>query len=225
MTSQTTNTPVEVDIVSDIVCPWCWLGVRYFQQAAKQVDIPIVLNWHPYMLDPNVPKQGVPYKKYMADKFGDTPNNKFKSMRSHLEEAGPSVGIEFKFTGIPMRPNTLNAHRIMKWAGGQNKSSDMAEALFYAFFTEQKDIGNVAVLSNIAADVGLDSALVRELLTTDKDKKSVENEIAHFAQLGISAVPTFIYNRQYIVQGAQPVETHMAAIKKLAETSAKALGA
>ncbi len=207
---------VQVDIVSDIVCPWCWLGYRLFAQAAKQSNQDIQLTWRPYMLDPTVPRDGKPYKDYMRAKFGDGPSDRFKAMRAHLETAGPDVGIDFKFDEIPMRPNTLNAHRLMRWAAGQDLSTEMAEALFQAFFTDQKDVGDANTLTEIAAATGLDADIIADLLGSDKDEAAVTEEIQFFRQLGISGVPTFIYQGQFAVQGAQSPQSHLEAIEKAA---------
>jgi len=214
---KTSKTLIQVDIVSDIVCPWCWLGVRYFQKAAKQSNHDVLLTWRPYMLDPNVPKDGVPYRDYMKNKFGDGPSDRFKAMRETLETAGPDVGIDFKFSGIPMRPNTLDAHRLMRWAQGQSLGNAAADALFQAFFTNHKDVGDPAILTQIASDIGMDGDLVAELLSKEDDKNTVREEIMYFRNLGISGVPTFIYNGQFAVQGAQPTEAHQKALTEAAK--------
>ncbi|WP_371396008.1 DsbA family protein [Fretibacter rubidus] len=213
--------PLEVDIVSDIVCPWCWVGLRYFLQAKDYMPFAITLNWHPYMLDPHVPQGGVPYSDYMKAKFGDGPSDKFKAMRAHLEEIGPQLGIDFQFSSIPMRPNTLNAHRVIRWASGQGLGTEMAEALFKAFFTDQRDVGDTAVLADLAGNVGLDKTLTAELLSTERDKAEVSADITHFQTLGISGVPTFIYNRQYAVQGAQPAQHHANALRQAVQNIAQ----
>ena len=133
---------VQVDIVSDVVCPWCWLGYRLFAVAEKQLKTPLELSWRPYMLDPTVPADGMDYKTYMKNKFGDGPSDKFKAMRTMLEEKGQQYGIGFQFDKISKRPNTLNAHRIIRWAqNNADAGSETAEALFKAFFAEGKDIG------------------------------------------------------------------------------------
>lgn len=218
--SKPSNTPIQVDIVSDIVCPWCWLGIKYFEKAAKQSGRQIALTWRPYMLDPTVPEDGVPYKDYMKQKFGaDGPSNRFKSMRQALEEAAPEVGIDFKFGQIPMRPNTLNAHRLLKWAQGQDLGSTAAEALFKAFFTELKDVGSVETLKEIASEIGMDAELVEELLMKDDDKNAVREEIMFFRNLGVNGVPCFIYNGQFAVQGAQPADAHLKALNEAAKLS------
>ena len=127
---------VTVDIVSDLVCPWCWLGKRHWDEARKlTADIKVDTTWRPYQLDPTLAREGRPYKDYMREKFsGAEASGRWKAMRDHLEQAGPGVGIDFRFDDITMRPNTLNAHRLMRWAGGQDKTNAMAEALFSAFF-------------------------------------------------------------------------------------------
>lgn len=174
------------------------------------------------MLDPSVPEGGLPYRDYMKQKFGDGPSNRFKQMRKHLEQNGPANGIAFKFDDIPMRPNTLDAHRLLKWAQGQDKGNAASEALFQAYFTELKDVGDKQVLSQIAQSIGMDAELVSDLLAKEDDKNAVREEIMFFRNLGVNAVPTFIYNGQFAVQGAQPPEAHLQAIQKAAENPASA---
>lgn len=208
---------IQVDIVSDIVCPWCWLGVRYFQKAAKQSKHDINLTWRPYMLDPTVPEEGVPYNAYMKQKFGDGPSDRFKAMREALETQGPKLGIDFKFGDIPMRPNTLNAHRLLKWAQGQDLGDAASDALFQAFFTDLKDVGDPTILKEIAKEIGMDAELVSDLLSKEDDKNAVREEIIFFRNLGVNGVPCFIYNGQFAVQGAQPAEAHLKAIDEAAK--------
>lgn len=213
-----TNQTVQVDIVSDVVCPWCWLGYRLFDKARKQYNRPVQLSWRPYMLDPTVPAEGMDYKAYMKTKFGDGPNDKFSAMRDMLIEKGPSAGIDFKFENISRRPNTLNAHRLIKWAqNNEDAGTETSEKLFEAFFTKGEDIGDTSVLTRIAGEVGLDADLTQSLLKGDQDSKAVQEEIMFFRGLGISGVPTFIYNGQLAVQGAQDPEAHLDAMKKAAE--------
>ncbi len=206
--------PVEVDMVSDFVCPWCWLGYKLFLKAEKQAKTPVNLSFRPYMLDPTVPDEGADYKAYMTQKFGDGPNDKFKAMRDHLEAAGPEAGVAFDFKAIKRRPNTLSAHRLMRWAQGQDLGGPCAEQLFTAYMERGEDIGDHSVLARIAEEIDMDGELVTELLSRDDDKIDVQNEIMFFKGLGISGVPTFIYNGQFAVQGAQPVETHINAMQQ-----------
>lgn len=209
--------PVEVDIVSDFVCPWCWLGYKQFLVAADKTKPRPNLSFRPYMLDPTVPAEGANYRAYMKDKFGDKPDSRWKAMREHLEAAGPDAGIAFDFKAITRRPNTLNAHRLMRWAQGQELGPACAEHLFRAYMEKGEDIGDVKVLCTIAEKIGMDPDIVRDLLDGDQDKVDVQNEILFFRGLGVSGVPTFIYGGQMAVQGAQSPETHRKVLADAAQ--------
>jgi len=215
---------VSVDIVSDLVCPWCWLGKRYWDEARKLTgDITVETTWRPFQLDPTLAREGRPYKDYMREKFSDADaSGRWKAMRDHLEQAGPSVGIDFRFDGITRRPNTLNAHRLMRWAGGQGKSDTMAETLFAAFFNEARDIGDPTVLAELAGHAGLDATVTADLLATDRDDKSVWEEELFYRKLGVSGVPTYIFNGRFAVSGAQEptvlADAIRQAVKEPAET-------
>lgn len=210
-----TKHAIIIDVVSDIVCPWCWFGKRQLDRAIEQnPGIAVQINWHPFMLDPAVPADGVPYQDYMRKKFGDGPSDRFKSMREHLEAGAGDLGINFRFDGIPLRPNTLKAHCVMKWAQGQGKGHQMAEQLFKAFFDEHRDVGNTDVLADIAQSIGMDGSLVTELLESERDTETVQAQLDYFRNLGISGVPFFIYNGQFSVQGGQPAKVHSQALAK-----------
>ena len=211
---------ISVDMVSDIVCPWCWLGKVYFDEAVRKSGRKVEVIYRPYMLDADVPADGTDYKAYMAAKFGGGPSDKFKAMREHLEAAAPDAGIEFKFSELTVRPNTLRAHRLIKWAQGQGFGNAAKTALFKAYFQDLRDIGNIDVLSSIAGDIGMDADLVSELLKSDRDETAVQEEILFYRNLGVSGVPTFIYNGQFAVQGAQPASAHVQAIKQAASLPA-----
>lgn len=215
--SKPANLPVEVDIVSDFVCPWCWLGYKQFLQAADKTKPRPNLSFRPYMLDDTLPEEGADYKEYMKVKFGDKPDSRWTSMREHLETVGPDAGIQFDFKSITRRPNTLNAHRLMRWAQGQDLGPACAEHLFRAFMENGEDIGDLDVLCQIAGVIGMDVDIVRELLVSDKDKIDIQNEILFFRNLGVSGVPTFIYAGQMAVTGAQPPETHRKVLADAAK--------
>ncbi len=205
---------VHIDIVSDVVCPWCWLGKKRLEAALDEAGGEAELIWRPYELDPTIPEAGVPYRDYMRAKFGDGPDDRFRVMREHLEPAARAAGIDFRFDELPTRPNTLNAHRLIRWAQGQGKGSQAEEALFRAFFAELRDIGDKAVLSEVAGEIGLDPKVVAELLQTDRDKIAVREEETHFRSLGVSGVPTFIFEGRYAVSGAQEPPTLVELIEK-----------
>ncbi len=218
MPSQT----VTIDIVSDIVCPWCWLGKQYLDAALLDTpDIQVQINWGPFMLDANIPEAGMPYPEYMKAKFGTGRSDKFKAMRAHLESAAGDAGIEFHFDDIPMRPNTLKAHLLIKWAAGQGKAHMASGALFKAFFQDLKDVGDTKVLADIANEIGMDGALVSELLETGRDVDKLKAELAYFQKLGVTSVPTFIYNGTFAISGGQPAAAHKDAIQKASTIETK----
>lgn len=208
---------LEVDMVSDFVCPWCWLGFKYYLSAAGKTKPRPNLTFRPYMLDPTVPEGGADYRDYMKAKFGDNPDSRWKAMREQLETSGPEVGINFDFKAITRRPNTLDAHRLMRWAQGQELGFECAEKLFIAYMENGEDIGDHNILVRIAGEIGLDETITRDLLSGDEDKTDIQNEVLFFRGLGVSGVPTFIYGGQYAVQGAQPPEQHRKVMAEAAK--------
>jgi predicted DsbA family dithiol-disulfide isomerase len=206
---------ISVDLVSDPVCPWCWLGLRYWQAARELTpDIEVDTVLHPYQLDASVPRAGVPYDKYMRTKFSGDSSGRFKIMREHLEAAGPAVGIVFNFDEIKIRPNTLDAHRVIRWAQGQGLGLEMTDAVHKAFFEDRQDIGSHDTLSAIAGEIGLDATIVSDLLATPKDADAVLKEEQFYRSLGVQGVPCFIFNGRFAVSGAEDAEVLADAIKK-----------
>lgn len=216
--------PVTIEMVSDLACPWCWLGLRRLIAAREMTpDVDAVILFRPYELDPAIPPEGVDYKSYMRARTGSSgdgeeagQSSRFKAMRSALEEYGATEGIPFDFAGMTWRPNTLDAHRLVRWAQGQDRGSQAKEALFNAYFAEHRDIGSHRVLCDIAEDIGLERAIVERLLASDADMDSVRQEEAVFQQMGVRGVPTYIGNRSIAVQGAESAERLARFIRTLA---------
>lgn len=208
---------IHVDLALDPVCPWCWLGHRYWLAAQDLVpEFPVETVLRPFQLDASIPKAGLPYQDYMKKRFGEDSQGRFKAMREHLEAVGPEAGIVFNFDEITVRPNTMDAHRLIRWAQGQGKGADAAEALFKAYFEDRRDIGAAAELTAIAEEIGLDAALVADLLSTHRDKDTMEREERFYRSLGVAGVPCFIFNGAFAVSGAEPPETLAGAIRKAA---------
>jgi len=163
---------MQIDVVSDTVCPWCFIGKRRLDRAlAMRRDVRAEVFWRPYRLDPTIPKEGVDRKAYLKAKFGDGPRN--SAMGDALRSEGVSEGITFAFDKIARTPNTLDSHRLIRWAGGQGVQNDVVERLFSAYFLEGRDIGDAAVLTDVAKDAGMDFNLVSELLARDADLAAV----------------------------------------------------
>lgn len=216
--------PVTIEMVSDLACPWCWLGLRRLQ-AARTIasEVETVVLFRAYELDPTIPAEGVDYKSYMKPRVGsategdtgDQPS-RFRAMRTALEEYGADEGIPFDFAGMTWRPNTLNAHRLVRWAQGQNKGAEAKEALFNAYFAQHHDIGSHDVLATIAEEIGLEREIVEKLLSSDADVDAVRQEEATFQQMGVRGVPTYIGNRSIAVQGAESAEKLARFIRTMA---------
>ena len=198
------KTAVKIDIVSDVVCPWCYLGKARLEAALNELpNIEAEIHWRPYMLDPSIPRPGVDRKAYMEAKFGAGP--RLGQIHEQLNGFGKAVGIDYDFNAIKVAPNTMNAHRLIRWAaqagpGLQNKVVDL---LFKAYFEEGKDIGSAPVLIEIGKKAGMDAAIVETLLPTDAEEAGVIGEIATSKQMGITGVPCFIIDQKYAVSGAQ----------------------
>jgi predicted DsbA family dithiol-disulfide isomerase len=198
-------TELRLDVVSDVVCPWCWLGKRRLDLALADVDdLDVTVAFRPFQLDPEVPAGGVDYADYMKAKFGDL--SRIKDAQTRLTEMGRAIGIDYRFDEIATRPNTADAHRVIRWAHGQDKGLDAVESLFRAHFDELRDIGDRAVLAEIAGEIGMDRTLVAELLAAGRDAEESAAEEAFFRGLGVNAVPTFIGNGRTAIQGAHEVE-------------------
>ncbi|WP_421785748.1 DsbA family oxidoreductase [Hyphobacterium sp.] len=216
--------PVRIDLVADFVCPWCWLGWRNWLAAKKLApDIKTEVTWRPHELDPTLPDEGAPYRDYMKVKFSGENAEHWKAMRTHLEAAAPGAGIDFRFDRIERRPSTVNAHRLIRWARGQSekKANAVAEGLFAAFFRDAKDIGDIGILTRIAGEAGLDPKIVGDLLATDRDKAEVREEAVFFHQLGVTGVPTFIFEGQFAVPGAADPAVLANALREAAALPAR----
>ena len=205
---------IKIDIVSDVVCPWCYLGKARLETALGQLkDVKAEINWRPYQLDPSIPRGGVDRKQYMEAKFGTGP--RLGEVHKQLEGFGREVGIRYEFDAIKVAPNTMDAHRLIRWAAqaGPGIQGKVVDRLFKLYFTEGADIGNHAVLIKAGADSGMDKAIIEALLPTDAEEAGVIGEIATSKQLGITGVPCFIFNQKYAVSGAQTPDVLIEAMQ------------
>ena len=201
-------TRLTIEMVSDLVCPWCWLGLRRIQKAIDLAEgIEVDLLFRPFELDPTIPQGGVNYRDYMAQKFGpETEENRWATMHEALIEFGREEDIPFNFGDLRHRPNSFDAHRLVRWAQGQGKGAEAKEALFSAYFEHARDIGDYSVLADIGEDIGLDRSIVEKLLDSGADAEAVREEENTFREMGIGGVPTYIAMRRIAVQGAESSE-------------------
>lgn len=199
---------LHIEMVSDLVCPWCWVGLRRLKGAIALVpNLDVEILFRPFELDGTIPPGGTDYKAYMKARFGsDQGKEKSNQMRDLLINYGKELDIPFAFDRITRRPNSFNAHRLVRWAQGQNLALEMKEALFDAYFAKGLDIGDHETLVTLAAKTGLDPNIVSDLLASDADVDTVRQEQDLFRQMGVSGVPTYIAHRQMAVQGAESEE-------------------
>ena len=196
---------MQIDIVSDTVCPWCYIGKRRIQRAmALRPDVKFDVVWRPYRLDPSIPREGVDRRAYLKAKFVDSPRT--SAMGDAICSEGESEGIAFAFDKIARSPNTLDSHRLIRWAASAGVQNDVVERLFQAYFLEGHDIGSSAVLSEVAGKAGMDGELVGKLLSGDADLESVEREAGLANEMGITGVPTFIFDSKFMISGAREAE-------------------
>ena len=203
--------PMVVDVVADVVCPWCYLGWRRLKAAlALRPDVDAKLVWRPYQLDPSIPEEGTDRKAYMAAKFKDP--GRLKASHDALVEGGAEDGIVFNFDAIALSPNTNAAHRLIRWALSAGVQDAVVEALFEAYFTQGRDIGDPVVLADIAEATGMERLVVLQLLSEGADKESVTAEHAMAVQGGVTGVPFVIFAGKVAVVGAETPERIVEAI-------------
>ncbi len=210
--------PLVIDVVSDVVCPWCFIGKRRLEKAITMSEVPVAVRWHPFQLDPTIPLEGKSRRAYLEAKFGT--EERIAALHQNIATAGASEGIDFAFDKIKVSPNTLDAHRLIRWAGEDGKQEAVVDALFRGYFLDGRDIGDREVLAEIAAAAGMDRARVIVRLASDEDRSEVSAEIASAQRIGVTGVPTFIIANRYGVVGAQAPATLARAFSEAAETIA-----
>ncbi len=213
---------VNIDIVSDVVCPWCYLGKNRLDQAIANVagEVDVAIQWRPYQLNPDLPPEGVDHKRHLAAKLGG--QDAVDRAHQMLEDLGREAGIAFDFDAVKISPNTLDAHRLIRWAStsGTAAQAETVRLLFKANFEEGKNVGDHAVLLDIAEQAGLDRPVIAALFASDADKDAVKQEIEMAREIGVTGVPCFIIEQQYAVMGAQSVEVLTNALREIAQMKA-----
>lgn len=207
---------VKLDIMSDPICPWCYIGKTQLERAMEaDGDHPFTIEWHPFQLNPDMPEGGMDRRAYLEAKFGGK-EGAVKAYAPIVEHA-EKIGLEIDFAGIKRTPNTLDAHRLIHWAGIEGKQNAAVDALFAAYFKEGRDIGDIEVLADIADSIGMDAAVVLKLLKSDADRDDIKTRDAHSREMGINSVPTFIVGGRHAVPGAQPAELWQKVMAELKE--------
>jgi len=210
--------PIKLDIMSDPICPWCYIGKAHLDRALDDhPNHPFAIEWHPFQLNPDMPAEGMGRRAYLEGKFG----GKDAAVKAYapVVEHAKAAGLNINFEAMKRTPNTLNAHRLIHWAGIEGRQTAAVSALFQAYFVEARDIGDSEVLADIADTIEMDAAVVTRLLATDVDAQDIAARDAHSRQMGINSVPTFIVAGKHAVPGAQPPELWAKVIAEVSETS------
>jgi predicted DsbA family dithiol-disulfide isomerase len=205
---------IKLDIFSDPVCPWCYLGKANLDRALEQnPNHPFAIEWHPFQLNPDMPPEGVDKRTYLLQRFGS--QAQLDAIHQRFRDIAKANGVQMDPDTPKRIPNTLNAHRLIHWAGLEGRQTFAVAALMRAYWVEGRDIGNPAVLADIAAGVGMDRVVAERLLASDADLDAIKSREAHARQRGVTAVPTFLIANQYVVSGAQPPEMWGKAIVEM----------
>ncbi|MBL8072745.1 MAG: DsbA family oxidoreductase [Nitrospira sp.] len=206
---------IDIEVYSDVICPWCYVGKRRLERALKQWDgaVPVKIFWRPFQLNPTMPQQGMDRRQYLEAKFGGSAAA--QAIYEQVTRVGAEEGIPFAFERIARTPNTFAAHRLIWSAGHQGKQDEMVEMLFRYYFLEGRDIGSLEILSQAAAHAGLEATAIETFLASNEGIEVVKAEEAVGHRLGIRAVPYFVLNRAHALSGAQPLEQFLAAFRHI----------
>lgn len=212
---------VNIDVVSDVMCPWCYIGKRRLEEALEKLngEIDVSIRWRPYQLDATLPKEGKDRKQYLEDKFGGAEGA--KQAYQNVIDAGKEEKIPFNFDAIEKSQNTLDAHRLIKWAGGVDEKTQNAlvENLFKKYFINGQRIGDDDILLEAAKEADMDVNIIEKLLKGDDDKDNIGKEIETAQRMGVTGVPCFVVNDKYAIMGAQPSNVLENAIREIAAKS------
>lgn len=208
---------IKLDILSDPICPWCYIGKTHLDRALEQhPNHPFEIEWHPFQLNPGMPAGGMDRRQYLEQKFGG--KEAAIKVYSQIERAAADVGLGIDFASIARTPNTLDAHRLIHWAGLEGRQTAIVSALFRAYWREGRDIGDATTLAEIAETCGMDRAMTERLLASDADAADIRARDAHARERGVSGVPCFIIGNEYAVSGAQPPQVWAQVIAELDAT-------
>ncbi|MZR30037.1 DsbA family oxidoreductase [Sneathiella litorea] len=208
------TTPLRIDIVSDVMCPWCIIGYRQLAQALEATATAHDIHWHPFELNPEMPPEGQNTREHIIEKYGSTPEHSAQS-RAQMTKLGADLGFDFRFTEDMRMHNTFNAHQMLHWADKQGRKNDLKMALFTAHFTEGRNLSDVTVLADVAGEIGLDRAEALAVLDDQRFASDVRQEQNFWIQQGIRGVPAMVFDQKHLVTGAQGVENYTKILAQL----------
>ena len=206
-----------VDVISDVICPWCYIGKRRLEKAISDADIQVSVRWHPFQLNPTMPKEGISRREYRTKKFGSWERS--MELDAKVVTVGKSEGIDFAFDKIDRTPNTVNAHRLI-WLADQNGCQDaVVETLFRAYFSDAQDIGNRQTLIDVETEAGLERQAVEAMLNSEDGMDVISNAKEMSQMYGVESVPFFIIDQNFSLSGAQQADTFLEAFRQVVSSS------
>ena len=206
--------PLRIDIMSDVMCPWCIIGYRQLAIALEDRKVVHEIHWHPFELNPNMPAEGQDIGEHLAEKYGTTPEQSAAN-RANMTARGQELGFEFNFVDGFRMHNTFNTHQLLHWSNEHGRKNDLKQALFTAHFTNGRNLSDDAVLVDIAAEIGLDRDEATAVLADQRFASTVRQEQQFWTQQGISGVPAVVFDRQHLVTGAQGVENFKSILAQI----------
>jgi predicted DsbA family dithiol-disulfide isomerase len=213
--------PLVIDVVSDVVCPWCFIGKHRLEKAiALKPDIPVEVHWHPYFLNDWIPPEGMSREQYLTTKFGSP--ERYKDIAQRVSQAAAAEGLTYAIDKISNQPNTRDAHRLIRWADSLGYAAEMKQKLMDLYFTDGADLTDREVLVQAAVSVGFNEDNVREALASDMDIAEVDEQVQSAKEAGIQGVPCFIFGGKFAVSGAQAPEYLAEAIERAAQANREA---
>lgn len=207
---------LKIDIVSDVVCPWCTIGYKRLEKAITELGIQdqIEIEWQPFELNPNMPKEGQNVIEHLTEKYGSTVEQQNQS-KEHMTEVGEELGFKFDYFDDMRMVNTFDAHVLLEYAKEFNKQTILKMALTKAFFSDRKDVSKTDVLREVLLEVGLNAEEALSKLNNENARLEVRNKQDYWKKLGVNSVPTIVFNRKSAVTGAQPVDTFKQVLSEL----------
>ncbi|GGA07210.1 DsbA family oxidoreductase [Neptunicoccus cionae] len=206
--------PLRIDIISDVMCPWCIIGYRQLAQALEDTGVAHEIHWHPFELNPEMPAEGQNMREHIAEKYGSTPEQSEQS-RQQMTKLGEDLGFTFNFAEDMRMHNTFNTHQLLHWAETQGRKHDLKMALFDAHFTHRRNLSDYNVLADVAGEIGLDRSEAAEVLADQRFAATVRELEGFWTQQGIRGVPAMVFNRKHLVTGAQGVENYTNVLRQL----------
>ncbi|WP_109125329.1 DsbA family oxidoreductase [Dyella sp. C11] len=210
-------TPIKIDFVSDVVCPWCAIGLKSLEQALEALgdDVSVELHFQPFELNPQMAPEGEDIGEHLARKYGSTPEQ-MRQNQGAIRDRGAALGFTFNMDKRSRIVNTFDAHRLLHWAALEGRQPELKQALLAAYFTDGRDVSSRDVLVDVAASVGLDATEARHVLDEDRYAQDVRAQEQFYQSQGIRAVPSVIVNERYLIQGGQPPEVFEETLRKIA---------